>query len=87
MCIGGILECRGTMLLYLGDVVVGHDMSQSLTHDGLRFDSEFPLKLEAVLWFVAHSSFCTLRSQEATVSARWRSMSRGLLRPSHPPHF
>ena len=49
MCIGGILECRGSMLLYPGAVVVGYDMSQSLTHDGLRFDSEFPLKLEAVL--------------------------------------
>ena len=35
------------MLLYPGAVVVGYDMSQSLTHDGLRFDSEFPLKLEA----------------------------------------
>ena len=49
VCIDGILECRGPMLLYPGAVVVGYDMSQSLTHDGLRFDSEFPLKLEAVL--------------------------------------
>ena len=46
MCIGGIQECRGSMLLYLGAVVVGYDMSQSLTHEKLRFDSEFPLKLE-----------------------------------------
>ena len=33
VCIGGILECRGSVLLYLGAVVVGYDMSQSLTHD------------------------------------------------------
>ena len=47
VCIDGILECRGPMLLYLGAVVVGYDMSQSLTQRIGRFDSKLGTILAA----------------------------------------
>ena len=47
VCIDGILECRGPMVLYVDDVVVGYDMSQSLTQRIGRFDSKLGTILAA----------------------------------------